>query len=135
MVRVFLRKLRKSIVGEETVCGESDPYMRVGQYLWHTVQSQRVMTDFREAYFHWQTSIAPNVVNKLFTHRDAKFDVDVLRVKTWEHNDIPKKQEKYTKPMKSTFDYFQDKLKVKQIKTRVWKGPTKVIRSQTPIHK
>ena len=46
MVRVFLRELRKARVVSEIVYGASDIHMRVGQYLWYTIQAHIVMKDF-----------------------------------------------------------------------------------------
>ena len=84
MVRVFLREIRKKIVGIETDYAASDMHTKVGQYFCNTIQSHRVMTEFREADFHRHTSMAPSVVNQLFYHIYAKVDVDVLKVKIWE---------------------------------------------------
>ena len=61
--------------------GSSDPNIRLGQYLCHTIQDHRVMKEFREADFHRHTSTSPSVVNHLFEHRVGKIDVDVLKGK------------------------------------------------------
>ena len=81
MVRFSLRELIKSRVGAETEYGESDPHMRVGQYLCHTIKSHRVMKKFQEVDLHWNTSMAPGVVNQLFEHRAENVDVDILKKK------------------------------------------------------
>ena len=75
--------------------------MRVGQYLWHTIQAHRVMTQFQEMYFHQYTSIPFSVVNLLFGNRAAKFDVEVLNTKFGEQDNILTKQAKDIKHMKS----------------------------------
>ena len=68
IVKVFLGNPRKNRVGAETAYGASDPHIGVGQYLCHTIQVHRVMTEFQEENFHRHTSIFPSVVNNLFNH-------------------------------------------------------------------
>ena len=70
-------------MGAETAYGASGTHMRVGKYLWNTIQAHRLMTEFQEAYFHRHTSMAPSVFNHLFYHRAEKFDVDVIKTKKW----------------------------------------------------
>ena len=69
MVRVFLRELRKARVVSEIVYGASDIHMRVGQYLWYTIQAHIVMKDFQKVEFCLHISMAPIIVNHLFGHR------------------------------------------------------------------
>ena len=66
VVRVFVRELRSSRVGVETEYGASDLYMRAERYLWHTLKYHILITEFREVYFHWHTSMEHSVVNNLF---------------------------------------------------------------------
>ena len=74
---MFLRDLRKARVSAETAYGLTETHMRVGQYLWHTIQDHRGMTEFKEADFHWHASMAPSIVNNLFHNKAEKVDVDV----------------------------------------------------------
>ena len=92
-------------MGAETAYGASETHIRVGQYFWITIQSNRVMTYFRQAYFHQHTSMTPSVVNKLFEHRVEKVDVDALKANILKQDNILTKQGKYTKQMKSTLDF------------------------------
>ena len=68
MVGFFLRELIKARVGSEAAYEASDPHMRLVQHLWHTIQAHRVITKFREAYFHWRAYMSPSVANHLFKH-------------------------------------------------------------------
>ena len=111
MVRVFIRELSKVRVVADTVYGTSYLHIRVDQYLWHTIQYHRVMKYFIVVDFHWYTSMAPSLVNNLFKNRASKVDIYVLKVNIWEQDNILAKQAKDIKPMKSTLDSFQDKLK------------------------
>ena len=56
----------------ETAHGESDPHVRVGQYLCHTIQYHIVMTEFGDAEFHRNSYMAPSVFNQLFDHMVEK---------------------------------------------------------------
>ena len=68
--------------------------MRLGQYMWYTIQSHRAMIEFQEADFRFCTSMAPSVVNHLFRHRDTKIDVYSLNTKPIEQDNTFNKQEK-----------------------------------------
>ena len=120
-MRVFLREIIKARVGSETAYGAYDPHMTVRQYLWHTIQSHRGMTEFREASLCQQTSMFPSVDNHLFEHRAGKVDVDVLTAKTWEQDNIHAKQTKYIKQMNFALYLFYDKFK-RGVGGGVWYG-------------
>ena len=100
----FFRELRKKILEAETAHGSSDSHTRVGQYLWHTIQSHKVMTKFIKSDFHWHTYMEPIVVNQFFKHIYAGVDVDVLKAKIREQDNILTKQEKHVKQIKYIFD-------------------------------
>ena len=55
--------------------------------------------------------MAPSVSNNLFDHMEARVDVDVLKAKNLEQDNILTKQAKKIKRMKSKLDLFQDKFK------------------------
>ena len=55
--------------------------------------------------------MAPSVFNNLFDNMEVKVDVDVLKAKNLEQDNILTKQAKKIKRMKSKLHLFQDKLK------------------------
>lgn len=80
MVRVFFRELRKVRIRAQTAYQSSDSTVRVGLYLWHTLQAHRVMNDFKTLKFFNHTLVAPSIVNHLFEHRAPKVQVDALEL-------------------------------------------------------
>ena len=82
ILRTFFQDTRKARVRVENAYGETDPNMRVGQYLWHTLQAHRVMDEFKYAQFNQHTNIVPSIINNLFDHCPPKVDVGIKKPKS-----------------------------------------------------
>ena len=80
------------------------------------------MTYFREADFHFHTSMEPSVVNHIFDQRVKNVDVDDLSTKLKEQGNIFNKKGKDIKQMKSVMDYSDDNFKRAKIDISVWEG-------------
>ena len=61
MVRIIWRDIRKVRVEVETAYGYDNPSVMVGQYLWGTLQSHRLMYDLLRTQFHQHIEIALHI--------------------------------------------------------------------------
>ena len=79
--------------------------MRGGNYLWHTPKSKWVIDEFKGVEFHKHPKIVPSTFNQIFKNREPKVDVDILKAKVNEHENVPGKQSLESKQIKSTVGY------------------------------
>jgi hypothetical protein len=79
MIAVFLTEMRRVRVGAETAYTSVDPHVRVGHYLWHTLQAHRIMEEFQESTFQAHPLVAPSIVMYLFEHRAPRAEVETLQ--------------------------------------------------------
>ena len=79
MVRVIWRELRKVRVEAETAYGSENPTEMVGQYLWGTLQTHRVMDDFLRTQFCQHPEVDPHITLSLFEHISPLVEVSVLK--------------------------------------------------------
>ena len=53
-----------------------DPQLRVGQYLWYTLQVNRLMGEFQEASFCKHTEMSPSIMNHMFENISPRITRD-----------------------------------------------------------
>ena len=80
-MRVIWRELLKVQVESETAYGLSDNVVLLGQYLWGTLQTHRVMDNFLRVQFRQHIEVAPHITFYLFEHWSPRVEVVVLNQK------------------------------------------------------
>ena len=68
-------------VESEKVYGSGDNVVMVGQYLWGTLQSHRVMGDFLRDQLQQHAEVAPYIILYLFEHQYPRVEVAALKQK------------------------------------------------------
>ena len=110
MLRVSLRDMQKFWVGAETIYSSPYPYMCVGKYMWHTLQTLRTMGCFKAGSFQKHTHIYPSIFNHLSDHRASKLDATTLKGKIKEHRDEVNRLAKEMKLLRSMVNFIKEKL-------------------------
>lgn len=110
MLRVFLCELWKVHVKDETAYNAQDADVRVGRYLWHTLQAHRVMDKFKVANFHRHKEVVPAIVGHLFEHHASKTEVSRLWVKLVEAEKKLATQGRQLSALQSTVHKLQAKV-------------------------
>jgi hypothetical protein len=116
MIAVFFRELRRVRVGAETAYTATDPHVRVGHYLWHTLQAHRIMDEFLETTFQAHPLVAPNIVMYLFEHRAPRSEVEALSTLVTAQAKTLAEQSKEIKVLKANMDKVFTDLKKKKDK-------------------
>jgi hypothetical protein len=104
MISVFFTELRRVRVGAETAYTSTDPHVRVGHYLWHTLQAHRIMDQFQKTTFQAHPLVAPSIVMYLFEHRAPRAEVESLQVLVATQTKTLAAQDKELKFLKSKMD-------------------------------
>ena len=81
MMSFIWRELWKVRVESDTVNGSAYNVVMVGQYLWGTLQSHRIMDDFLRAQFQKHPEVASHITLYLFEHRSPIVEVVALKQK------------------------------------------------------
>ena len=81
MVRVIWRELRKVRVEAETSYGLETHAVKVGQYLWGTLQALRVMENFLRTQLRQHPEVSPQITMYMFEHRAPLVEVSALNQK------------------------------------------------------
>jgi hypothetical protein len=104
MIAVFFTELRRVRVGAETAYTSVDPHVRVGHYLWHTLQAHRIMEEFQESTFQAHPLVAPSIVMYLFEHRAPRAEVETLQTLVSTQTKTLAEQAKELKLLKAKMD-------------------------------
>jgi hypothetical protein len=116
MIAVFFRELRRVRVGAETAYTATDPHVRVGHYLWHTLQAHRIMDEFLETTFQAHPLVAPSIVMYLFEHRAPRSEFEALSALVTAQAKTLAEQSKEIKVLKANMDKVFTDLKKKKDK-------------------
>jgi hypothetical protein len=104
MISVFFAELRRVRVGAETAYTSVDPHVRVGHYLWHTLQAHRIMDQFQKSTFQAHPLVAPSIVMYLFEHRAPRAEVETLQTLVAAQTKTLAEQSKEMKFLKAKMD-------------------------------
>jgi hypothetical protein len=104
MISVFFAELRRVRVGAETAYTSVDPHVRVGHYLWHTLQAHRIMDQFQKSTFQAHPLVAPSIVMYLFEHRAPRAEVETLQTLVAVQTKTLAEQSKEMKFLKAKMD-------------------------------
>ena len=108
-LRVIWREIRKVRVEVETEYGSDNPMEMVGQYLWGTLQTHRVMDEFLQTQFRQHPEVDPHITLYLFKHRAPQVEVSALKQRVEAQSKALNKMEKTCKELRDRFYSLTDK--------------------------